>query len=296
MENASLIIPVTMKAGVRMQRVAYVGMLAALLIVAAPAESQVAPAPDPITYADLADLSLTAPVAAHVRITRALRLKGDDALAVTAGKTRFYVEAEVVSLIRAPQGLPAAISYLVDLPHNETGKPAKLAKKTDYLLLGDTVAGRAGEIRLTAPDAHLAWTAARGDRLRAILRESASAQAAPRITGIGRAFNVPGSLPGESETQIFLQTADGLPVSLSILRRPGETPRWAVALAEIVDEAAAPPRPDTLLWYRLACTLPPTLPAQSLAEADPAQEAAIRADYRLVLDRLGPCARGRTRG
>ncbi|MDQ3139615.1 MAG: hypothetical protein M3Q15_02685, partial [Pseudomonadota bacterium] len=125
-----------------MQRVANVGILAAALIVAAPAESQVPAAPDAITYADLADLSLAAPVAAHVRVTRALRLKGDDAVAVPAGKTRFYVEADVLSLIRAPQGLPATVSYLVDLPHNEAGKPAKLAKKTEYLLLGDTVAGR----------------------------------------------------------------------------------------------------------------------------------------------------------
>ena len=68
---------------------------------------------------------------------------------------------------------------------------------------------------------------------------------------IGNAFHVAGSLPGEGETQMFLTTADARPVSLSILRRPGEQPRWAVALAEIVDEAAGPPQRDTFLWYRL---------------------------------------------
>jgi hypothetical protein len=102
---------------------------------------------------------------------------------------------------------------------------------------------------------------------------------------------VPGSLPGESETQIFLQTADGRPVSLNVLRRPGQTPRWSVALSETDDDAAEPPRPETLLWYRLACTLPPILPRQSLVEAESPH--AIRADYRLVIDGLGRCERKR---
>jgi hypothetical protein len=81
------------------------------------------------------------------------------------------------------------------------------------------------------------------------------------------------------------------------LRRPGERPRWSVALSEIVDEAATPPARETLLWYRLACALPATLPAQSLAEGTSEQDAAaIRADYRLVLDSLGPCGRTRKPG
>ena len=120
--------------------------------------------------------------------------------------------------------------------------------------------------------------------------------APPRLTGIGRAFHVPGSLPGESETQIFLQTAGGRPISLTVLRRPGQQPRWAVALSEIVDEAAAPPAPDTLLWYRLACTLPAALPPQSLSEASAEEAQAIRADYAVVIDGLGRCTRHRSRG
>jgi hypothetical protein len=79
------------------------------------------------------------------------------------------------------------------------------------------------------------------------------------------------------------------------LRRPGEQPRWSVALSEIVDDAAAPPARDTLLWYRLACTLPPRLPAQSLSEAAADEADAIQADYRLVMDGLGRCVRTRTR-
>ena len=72
-----------------------------------------------------------------------------------------------------------------------------------------------------------------GSALRALM-------AAPRLVGIGKAFHSPGSLPGESETQLFLLATDNRPVSISVLRRPGQAPRWAVALGEIVDEAAAP--------------------------------------------------------
>lgn len=265
-------------------------ILLASLSLAVPAESQ-APAAPALGYADLADLALPAPIVAHVQVTRAVALKGADAAGVAPGRTRFYIQAEIVSLIRGAAGLPAAISYLADVPNDARGRAPRIRRDTPYILLAAPVAGRPSELRLISPDAQLDFTPERADRMRAILREAARPDAPPPITGIGRAFHVRGSLPGESETQIFLQTADQRPVSLNILRRPGERPRWAVALTEIVDESAAEPPRDTLLWYRLACTLPPALPPQSLAEADNAERAAIQADYRLVRERLGPCSR-----
>ena len=266
---------------------------AALVLIPASAESQVRVAPAAITYADLADLSLAAPVAAHVRLKRAVPLKPAEAGPVPQGVTRFYVQAEILSLIRGAEGSPALVSYLADLANRPGGKPAKPPKKSEYLVLAQTVPGRPGELRLVAPDAQIPFTPERAAQLRSILAEAAAAGAAPRITGVGRAFHVPGSLAGESETQIFLQAAAGDPVSLTVLRRPGQTPQWAVALGEIVDQAAAEPRPRTLLWYRLACGLPPSLPPQSISEAEPAHAAAIEADYRFVREQLGPCARSR---
>jgi hypothetical protein len=203
------------------------------------------------------------------------------------------VQAEVLSLIRGAEGSPALVSYLADIPDGANGKPAKPAKKGEYIVLAQAVPGHAGELQLVAPDAQLPFSADRAAQVRSILQEATAAGAPPRITGIGKAFHVPGSLPGESETQIFLQTAAGDPVSLTVLRRPGETPRWAVALGEIVDDAAAEPKPNSLLWYRLACGLPRSLPPQSHADAEPEHAAAIDADYRLILERLGPCARTR---
>ncbi|MGA9581822.1 MAG: hypothetical protein WBR13_07625 [Allosphingosinicella sp.] len=267
---------------------------AALIAFAAvPAESQAPAAPAP-TYADLADLALAAPVAAHVRIAKATAVKAERAPGLNPGMARFYVEARLVSLIRSPASLPERLRYLVDLPRDSKGKAPRLRKGGEFLLLADRVAGRPDELRLAAADAQIAFSPERAATLRSIIREASSTEPPPRIAGIGRAFHVPGAIRGESETQIFLRTAEGTPVSLTVLRRPGETPQWAVALGEIVDEAAEPPAPGTLLWYRLACGLPRALPRQSLAEAGSEGAAAIQADYRLVLERLGPCVRIRS--
>lgn len=267
---------------------------AAFVLSAQPVAAQAVSAGAPeTTYADLADLALAAPVVAHVRVRDADALSEREAPTVPQGYRRFVVEAEVAALIRAPGGIPARLSYLVDLPNDARGRPARLRDRTELLVLASAVPGRPGELRLIAPDAQLPYSPESADRLRAILREAADADAPPRITGIGRAFHVPGSLPGESETQIFLQTASERPISLTVLRRPGERPRWAVALGEIVDNSAAPPAPETLLWYRLACTLPPSLPRQSVSDASPEEARAIAADYRLVLEGLGRCARNR---
>ena len=263
-----------------------IGLAPAIGMAAAPAPVSAAP----FTYADLTDLAAAAPVVVDVTVTAATRLKGAQAGEVPAGLVRFYVEGDVNALIRGAQGLPGQVSWLVDLPLDARGRAPKLARKTRLLLLAD-LGTRPGELRLVAPYAQFAWEAGLDSRLRAVLTGLAAADAPPRVVAIGNAFHVPGSLPGESETQIFLKTPDNRPISLNVLRRPGEQPRWAVALGEMVDEAAGPPARDTLLWYRLACFLPATLPDTATAELSPADAAAAREDYSFVLKALGTCAR-----
>jgi hypothetical protein len=241
------------------------------------------------SYADLADLAGTVPIVADVIIRDAIRLKGANAATVPPGQVRFYVTADVQSLIRGAQGLPGSVTFLADFPL-VANHPPKIEKRR-YLILAAPVAGRAGELQLVGHDPLIDWTPEIDQRLRAILTAINARDAPPRITGISHAFHVPGSLPGESETQIFLTTADSRPVSLSILRRPGEQPQWAVALGEIVDAAARPPEPETLLWYRLACFLPRTLPGAATADLAPSDADATRADYAVVLAGLGPCTR-----
>lgn len=241
------------------------------------------------SYVTLADMALAAPVALAAEISRALPLKGAQAADVPAGVTRYYVEAQVRALVSGQAELPPVVTYLVDLPNDERGRPLKL-KDVPVLLLGAPGAVP-GEFRLIAPRAQVPRTPENEARLRAILAARLAPDAPPAITGVSRAFHVAGSLPGEGETQIFLRTSDGRPISLSILRRPGETPRWAVALSELVDDSAAPPAPGSLLWYRLACGLPPALPDDAATDLGDADGAIAREDYRVVLDGLGPCTR-----
>jgi hypothetical protein len=242
------------------------------------------------SYADLADLAAATPIVAVGQIRDAIRLK--DGTGIPAGTARFYVEADIRSLLRGAAGLPARIRYLADVPLGAKNRAPKL-RKMQVMLLARPVPGRADEVQLVARDGQLPWSQALETQVRSILLAATAPDAPPRITGVAKAFHVPGAVPGESETQIFLSTEDGRPVSLNVLRRPGETPRWAVALGEMVDEAAAPPARDTLLWYRLSCTLAPQLPSSSIEGLTPGEAAAAQQDYALVLAGLGRCNRTR---
>lgn len=247
-------------------------------------------APQP-SYADLADLSAVAPVVLIGEISSVIPLKPAQAPGVAAGYRRAYITTKAVGLIRGEGGVAPTLSYLYDVPLDARGKLPKLKKKR--VLLFARPGTRPGEIQLAAQDAQIDWSPEREASVRSIVSELLSAKAPPKIIGLGDAFHVAGTVQGEGETQIFLRTDSGEPVSLSIVRRPGADPKWAVALGEIVDEAAATPKPGTLLWYRLACGLPAALPPAAVRTLAVTDAEAARADYQLVVEGLGPC--GRTR-
>lgn len=242
-------------------------------------------------YAEYADLVLASPVIVDARIRSTSRVKGPNAIGVAPGQVRLYVEADVQALIRSTTPLAPRIGYVLDVAPDAHGRLPKL-DKARVLLFARAVPNNATLIQLVRPDAQRSW-APGGDALtRRITRETLATDAPPAVTGVGNAFHVPGALPGEGETQIFLTTADSRPVSLTIDRRPGEPPRWAVSLSEIVDKSAGPPQRDTLLWYRLACALPSSLPDSSVASATQEDAGVAREDYQFVLKSLGQCDRG----
>ncbi|MGC4250304.1 MAG: hypothetical protein QM605_02245 [Sphingobium sp.] len=252
-------------------------------------QSQAAPG---LSYADIVDLADAAPVIVQVRIRNSLSLPADRAGDVPPGYRRLYIEADVTALIRGEGGINPTVAYLYDAPVDARGKTAKL-KKAQMLLFAKPGA-RPGEIQLVARDAQIPATPSEMERVKSIVSTLVSPDAPPRIKGPGDAFHVSGTIAGEGETQIFLRTENGDPVSLSIIRRPGQEPRWAVALGEIVDEAARPPQPGSLLWYRLACALPPALPPQSVRTLSAPDADAAKADYQLVMQALGRCERMRS--
>jgi hypothetical protein len=278
-----------------------IAALALLALVPAAGHAQSGPAaggPEAAapTYADLATLSDAAELVIRAKIRRQTTVKPERAPGLAPGFARLYMEADTVAVIAGRSGLGPSFAYLVDVPLDARDKVPKLRKR-EFVLFARTVPGRPGEVQLVAPGAQLAFAPELETRLRPILTELyAAAGRPPRITGISDALAVPGTLAGESETQIFLATDDRSPVSITVLRRPGQRVQWGVSWGEIIDSAARPPQPETLRWYRLACSLPVQLPSNANLARDAAERRLAAGDYAFVREALGPCERRITRG
>lgn len=245
---------------------------------------------DMATYADLTALAERSELVIRAEIRRQSVVKPERAPGLQPGFARLYIEANTIALIAGSSNVGESLAYLVDVPLNEKGKPPKL-KKLEMLLFANSVPGRPGSVQLAGKTAQFAYTPALENRLRPILRELVAADKPPTITGIADALAVRGTLVGESETQVFLRTNEGSPVSMSVIRRPGQSPAWGVSWGEIIDSSARPPNPDTLQWYRLACALPERLPSSANLARDPAARRLAAQDYEFVIGELGPCTR-----
>ena len=246
------------------------------------------------TYADLTDLAEQSSLVIRAEIRRQTVVKPERAPGLAPGFARLYIEARTIALIAGNEAVGESLDYLVDVPLTAKGKPPKL-KKMEVLLLAQPVPGRPGTVQLLSPESQMLYSPGLEQRLRPILSGLVASDAPPIVTGVSDALTVQGNLTGESETQIFLETESGAPVSMSILRRPRQVPVWGVSWGEIIDQAARPPRSETLAWYRLACALPPSLPQRSILSNDPEIRRLAQQDYQFVLQQLGPCERTLTK-
>lgn len=269
--------------------------LAALATGATPADSQtrlvpVAAPPPSVTYADLADLADPAALVVRAQVRKVAEVEPARAAGLRPGWARLYVEARTEAVLGGRQTLGEALRYLVDVPRDAKGKVPKL-KKRSVILFAAPVPGRPGELQLVAPDAQLLADPALEARVRALLAELYAPGAAPRVTGVREAIHVTGNLAGEGETQLFLALANGEPAAITVTSTPGAGRRWNVSFSAVVDSSAPPPAPETLAWYRLACFLPPQLPASAILAGGPQDRQAAQRDYRFVIEQLGPCPR-----
>ncbi len=268
-----------------------VAAFAAATLTAANAMAQPAPVAQ-LTYADMADLADAAPLVLRVTVRDQVAVEPERSPGLAPGHVRLFIQARTSALISGDVPVGESLRYLVDVPLTAKGKAPKL-KKQDFVLFARTVAGRPGELQLVRPDAMIAFDPAFEQRLRPILADLLSADAPPRVIGVRDALAVEGTLVGESETQLFLGTANDGPVSVTVVRRPNQAPRWGVSWTEIVDQAARPPQRDTLEWYRLACFLPAQLPGDANLSREPRTKALAARDYAFVMEALGPCTRTR---
>lgn len=254
-----------------------------------------------LSYADMADLADAAPLIAIIRVQG---IKNVNVTSPESPKTKLYyrlISGKIDSLIRGEDGVVPVISFLVEADKNgkassaETkaigARPAIGWRRGQTVLIFARSGAQPGSVQLVSQNAAQKWSPEIEATTRAITSELLSASAVSSIMGVGDAFHVAGTIAGESETQIFLKTETGVPVSLSILHRPGEAARWGVSLGEVVDDAAVPPARNTLLWYRLACGLPDVLPASSSHSLTILDAEAAQRDYQFVMESLGSCGR-----
>lgn len=277
-------------------------VLAALLalnvaacVSAGPAKSQdlanaELPAAQAPTYADLVTMALAADTVAIVTVTQQIPFPPERAPDVAPGAVRLYIEAQTQGLLTAPRAVGSQLVFVVDQRRERDGDPPDLEDRR-FVVFGDLAPGQPGALQLLSSDSMLPAGPQIEARVRRVLTQLAAADAPPPIIGVRDVISVPGNLAGESETQMFVETQTGAPVSLTVIRRPGMKPEWGVSLGELVDSSARPPDPESLAWYRLACFLPRELPADSFLQRDRESQDRARADYAFILSELGPCER-----
>ncbi len=246
--------------------------------------------PSRYSYADLADFALSGPIIAELRIRKSEKLP-PAAGNLSATSQRYLITADVTSVIRAGSSIPPRVEFLYDAARDAEGRLPKL-NKTNVTIAALPVSGKPQALRLASPDALIVSGPAEAAAIRAIVKAALDPAAPPEISGVGSAFHTPGTLEGEGDTQIFLTTRDGRPISFNVIRTPAAAPRWSVSIDELVDASGAQPKRDTLLWYRLACFLPATLPPASTAST-PEYAAIVTEDYATIVRGLGPCVRAR---
>jgi hypothetical protein len=242
------------------------------------------------TYADLVTMALAADTVALVAIEDQIAYPPERAPGVAPNLVRLYIESLVQGLLKSPTALGEGLVFVVEQPRLANGNPPDLEQQR-FLVMGDLARAQPGTLQLLSSSAMLPAGPRIEARVRQVLTQLAAADAPPAITGVRDVISVPGNLAGESETQMFVQTASGAPVSLTVIRRPGMAPAWGVSLGELVDASARPPAPETLAWFRFACSLPRELPSDSFLQRDRASQDRAREDYAFVLRELGPCER-----
>ena len=240
------------------------------------------------SFADLAGLTVAAPVIVQATVARGERIADRDSPGLAPGYARLLITVAVDKAIVAPGAIPAELSWLWDVPLDARGKIAK--RKSSAVMAWLVVPDPNGKTRLAGPHAQQPWTPALDARVRALAVEAQSG-GVPALSGVTNGFRADGTVAGESESQFFLAATTGRSMTMVVTTRPGMPRRVAVARGDVIDESAAAVLPGTLLWYRLACTLPAQLPANAGGT-----DAALAADWAAAIASLGPCDRRRTNG
>lgn len=254
----------------------------------APARAAPTPAAAPLSWTDLADLALASPVVLTASIRGADKVRQRSAMDIPSGHLRVLVRADLTAALKAPGLLPAAAAWLWQGPADARGRPP-FGKTAPVLVFAAPLSGgsdpQTQPLRLISPHGQQPWTGQTEAMVRDILAQALRPGAQGLlVTAVADGFHTAGAIAGASESQFFLATEGGKPMTLVVRRQPGVPADVAVATDDLVDRAA-PVAPRTLVWRGLACGLPPALPAPLAGHAE------LAADYALARRAIGACGR-----
>lgn len=244
--------------------------------------------PAPAAWTDLADLALAAPVVLTGNIRAVDRVSGRDAADVPPGQLRALVEMDLTAALKAPGVLPARGAWLWQGKAAARNRPP-FAKGQPVMVFARALQGggrpEVQALALVSPHGQQPWSADSEAAVRAVLAANLKPGGAARmVTAVTDAARTEGEVAGVSESQFFLATDVGRPMTLVVRRAPGRNPQVLLAAGEMVDRAG-PIQPQTLEWRALACGMPARLPAVL------AGDAGLAADYALALQSIGACGR-----
>lgn len=242
----------------------------------------------PPSYDALTNIALESPLVADIIVKKVNSLPASQSVGVPANKKRILIIAELQSLIRARKGLNSEIKFLFDAPLDSRGKIPKL-KKLRFLAFGSNVKNNADFIKLTHIASMIPYTQNANNALRTIIKDIIAEDAPQKITSISSAFHSPGTIIGEGETQIFLNTETGQPIAISVISKQNQRPKWSASTSEVIDINATEPARNSLLGHRLACGLPNMIDNDKIEAASSKDRRKAATDYDYVRSSIGRC-------
>jgi hypothetical protein len=241
-----------------------------------------------LSWTDWADLALAAPVVLSASIFDVDRLSKRETADLPPGEGRAIVRAGLSAALKGPGVLPAEAAWRWEGVLDPKGRPPFVAK-VPVLVFGVPLSGGGNPavqpLRLVSRHGQQPWSAEAEALVRDVLKQALDPAARGLMaTGVSDAFFTKGDVPGSSESQFFISTQAGQPLTLLVRRSPGQAPEVLAASGDLVDRAR-PIAPRTLLWRGLACGLPKGLPPAL------AVDAALAQDYAVARSAIGACGR-----
>ncbi len=244
---------------------------------------------DQSTYVDTVELAKKSGLVILARVMKMEPVDTATSGSLLPAHRRYYAEASTRALLYGKSGIGGSLRYLVDLPATGEQSAAELRGK-DVFLFASPVPGHPRQIKLVEPTAQQLWSPERESRIRSVLRALVSAKTSAPVTRVRELAFVQGNLAGQGLTQIFLDTKKG-PATIAVRHQPGRAESWGVSFSAVAAGASMPPGKETLEWYNLACFLPPSPPQSAYVSGSFAAKQQAYADYRMVIEALGPCDR-----